>query len=63
MSAPPDTILGVITFLDGAGIFGIAYRGRTFEAADPLGLDPALGDTVVAEYLQSAAQFIIVGVL
>jgi len=60
---PTTTIFGVIVSSDPGGILGIANEGEIFEAADLLGLAPVVGDTVLADYLPSSGQWIVVAIV
>lgn len=60
---PTTTIFGVIVSAGPGGILGIANEGEIFEAADLLGLTPVVGDTVLADYLPSSGQWIVVAIV
>lgn len=58
---PPSTLLAQVTWADaGNAIYGIAYSGQIFEAVDPNGTQPAVGDMVLADYLPSSGQWVII---
>ena len=58
----PSTTMGVVTLVD-AGTIGIAREGVVFEAVDIYSLGVAVGDTVLADYLPSSGQWIIVAIV
>lgn len=61
---PPTTTIGVITSVDAInGVYGLAYGGRIFEAADPSAVAPVVGDHVLADYLPSSSQWILVAII
>lgn len=58
----PTTTMGAVVSVNGA-VCGIAYGGQIFEATDPQGLVPSVGVTVLADYLPSARQWVIVAIV
>lgn len=58
----PTTTLGVVVSVNDK-VIGITYLGQIFEAYDGQGLAPSVGDTVLADYLESSRQWIIQAVL
>ena len=58
----PTTTFGVVVSVAGT-VCGIAYQGEIFEAADTMDVGPAVGDTVLADYLPATMQWIIVAIV
>ncbi len=56
------TIVGATVYAN-PPIYGIAVGGQVYEAADPNGVAPAVGNSVLADYLPSARQWVIVAIL
>lgn len=61
MAETYTTVFGII--VTAAAPYGIAVQGQVYEAADPLAFAPTTGDTVLADWLPSAGQYVIVGVV
>ena len=62
----PTTTLGTITYAPTAPNtepYGLAREGAIFEAADPNDITPVVGDLVLADYLPSSGQWIIVTIV
>ena len=59
---PTTSIIGVIVSVSGI-IYGIAYQGQIFEATDNTGVGPAVGNVVLADYLPSSGQWIVVAII
>ena len=58
----PSTTIAIVTLVDGTTI-GIAREGVVFEGVDIYSLGVAVGDTVLADYLSSSGQWIIVAIV
>ncbi len=56
------TIMAVATYAN-PPVYGIAASGQVYEATDPNGIAPAVGDSILADYLPSARQWVIVAIL
>ena len=56
------TTMGTVIMVDVSGIIGVAAMGATFEAADPLGWTPVVGDAVLLDYIEASRQWIIAAV-
>jgi hypothetical protein len=59
----PTSIIATITANPAAGSYGLTWGGTVFEASDPSGIAPAVGALVLADYLPSSRQWIIVATL
>ncbi|MFA6046386.1 MAG: hypothetical protein WC718_15485 [Phycisphaerales bacterium] len=60
----PSTTLGTVTTADAINnIYGIAYGGAIFEANDPNLWGPVVGEIVLAAYLPSAGQWVILAIV
>lgn len=59
----PSSIIATITDNPAAGSYGLTWGGTVFEASDPSGIAPAVGALVLADYLPSSRQWIIVATL
>lgn len=60
------TAFGVVTSAPVGGPFGIAIQaggGQIYEAQDPLGLAPVVTNTVLADWLPSGGQWVIVAIV
>ena len=59
----PSSIIAIVTENPAAGSYGLAWGGMVFEASDPSSQAPAVGALVLADYLPSSRQWIIVATL
>lgn len=56
----PSSAIATVTFAT-ASVFGVAWGGAIFEAADPFGIEPEVGDAVLVDWLPASQGWIIVG--
>jgi hypothetical protein len=58
------TVFGHIISVSGSGIVcGMVREGTVYEANDILSIGPVVGDMVLADYLPSSRQWIIVAIV
>ena len=58
----PTTTFGIIVSA-AAPVYGLAHMGQIFEANDLLSIAPAVGNTVLADYIPASRQWIIVAIV
>lgn len=56
------TAFGVITSVAGT-VFGVHIGDQIYEAQDPLAIAPVVNDTVLCDWLASAGQWVVVGIV
>ena len=55
---PPSTAILTVTYADAvSGYYAVAFAGQIFEACDPKGIAPAVGNIVLADYLPFSSQW------